>query len=182
MSLGAVAIAAAAAAAAAVATLVGLGGCAGYSRDASDGGYTQSSLYREDIRTVAVPIFTSKSFHRGVEFQLTTAVVQQLESTTPYKVVPAERADTILEGQIVDVSLSTVSNDARTAIPQEQLYRISVNFVWKDMRSGRILVERRNFDQTSTFYPTLAEGRWVGSQQAAEQLARGIVQELQADW
>ncbi|MCS7032800.1 MAG: hypothetical protein NZ561_02265, partial [Phycisphaerae bacterium] len=70
----------------------------------------------------------------------------------------------------------------RAAIPQEQLYKITVNFVWKDLRTGKILVERRNFEQTATFYPTLGEGRFVGSQQAAEQLARGIVQELQADW
>jgi hypothetical protein len=153
----------------------------GVDRD-SGGGYTQASLYRQDIRTVAVPIFTSKSYYRGVEMQLTQAIVQQIESTTPYKVVPAERADTILEGQVVEIGISTVSNDSRTAIPQEQLYRVSVNFLWKDMRSGRVLVERRNFEQTSAFYPTLAEGRWTGSQVASEQLARGIVQELQADW
>lgn len=181
-------------AASAVAALLvapALSGCGGYTAGGgaglgvdreSPGGYTHGSLYRQDIRTVAVPIFTSKSFFRGVEFQLSTALVQQIESTTPYKVVPAERADTILEGQIVDVGINTVSNDSQTAIPQEQLYRVSVNFVWKDMRSGRVLVERRNFEQTSTFYPTLAEGRWTGSQVAAEQLARGIVQELQADW
>jgi hypothetical protein len=159
------------------------GGC-GYANSITNAasGYTNNSLHRQDVRTVAVPIFASKSFVRGVEFQLTTAIVQQIESTTPYKVVPAERADTILEGQIVDIGVSTVSNDSRAAIPQEQLYRISVNFVWKDLRTGRVMVERRNFEQTSTFYPTLAEGRWAGSQQAAEQLARGIVQELQADW
>lgn len=163
--------------------LVAVAGIAGCGYMGGDGeGYTNASLYRQDVRTVAVPIFSSKSFVRGVEFQLTTAVVQQIESTTPYKVVPPERADSILEGQIVDVGVSTVSNDSRTAIPQEQLYRISVNFVWKDLRSGRVMVERRNFEQTSTFYPTLAEGRWAGSQIAAEQLARGIVQELQADW
>lgn len=171
--------------------LTALTGCGGYTTGGgaglgvdreSPGGYTHGSLYRQDIRTVAVPIFTSKSYFRGVEFQLSTALVQQIESTTPYKVVPAERADTILEGQIVDIGINTVSNDSRTAIPQEQLYRVAVNFVWKDLRSGRVLVERRNFEQTSTFYPTLAEGRWTGSQVAAEQLARGIVQELQADW
>lgn len=159
------------------------GGC-GYANSVADtaSGYTNSSLYRQDVRTVAVPVFSSKSYVRGVEFQLTTAIVQQIESTTPYKVVPSERADTILEGQVVDVGVSSVSNDSRAAIPQEQLFKISVNFTWKDLRTGRVMVERRNFEQTSTFYPTIAEGRWAGSQQAAEQLARGIVQELQADW
>lgn len=158
-------------------------GCGYRSADSrAEAGYQWGSVYRQDIRTVAVPIFTSKSFHRGVESQLTRAIVQQIESTTPYKVVPAERADTVLEGQVVDVGLNTVSSDARAAIPQEQLFRVSVNFTWKDLRTGKILVERRNFEQTSTFYPTLGEGRFAGSQQSTEQLARGIVQELQADW
>jgi len=129
-----------------------------------------------------VPIFTSKSFTRGIEFQLSKAITEQIESTTPYKVVPAERADTVLEGQIVDASISTVSSDNRAAIPQEQLYRVAVNFTWKDLRTGKIIVERRNFEQTSTFYPTMGEGRFIGTQQSTEALARGIVQELQADW
>ncbi len=167
--------------AAIILTLFAVAGC-GYNQGSPAGGYSQSSLFRQDVKTVAVPIFVSKSFTRGVEFQLSKAITEQIESTTPYKVVPAERADSVLEGQVVEVGLSTVSSDNRAAIPQEQLYRVVVNFTWKDLRTGKILVERRNFEQTSTFYPTMGEGRFVGSQQATESLARGIVQELQADW
>src|SRR3954470_5944977 len=83
-------------------------GC-GYStvggEPSSTSGYQWRSLYREDVRTVAVPIFTNKTFRRGVEFQLTGAIVRQLEAKSPYKVVPKERADTILEGEIVDIHL-----------------------------------------------------------------------------
>jgi hypothetical protein len=43
-------------------------------------------------------------------------------------------------------------------------------------------LERKNFQQTAIFYPTLAEGEFVGTQQAVEKLALGIVQEMQADW
>lgn len=161
----------------------GLTGC-GYSRTGSDpsGDYQWRSLYREDVKTVAVPIFTTRDFRRGVEFQLSKALVNQIEAKTPYKVVAKERADTILEGQITSIRVNTLSSDSQVAIPQEQLYIITVDFLWKDLRSGRILVERRNFEQTTPYYPTLGEGEWLGSQQAAERLALGIVQELQADW
>jgi hypothetical protein len=37
-------------------------------------------------------------------------------------------------------------------------------------------------EQTSSFYPTLGEGRFTGTQVATEKLALAIVQELQADW
>lgn len=144
--------------------------------------YKWRSLYRQDIDTVAVPIFTNKDFRRGLELRLSKAVVNQMEAQTPYKVVSRESADTILEGEITEIRVDTISNDYDLAIPQEQLMTVVVNFVWKDLRTGQILVERKDFEQTAPYYPTLGEGEFVGTQQSAEQLAIGIVQELQADW
>jgi len=59
---------------------------------------------------------------------------------------------------------------------------LRVNFIWNDLRTGRILTQRKGFEQATTYYPTLGEGELVGTQQAVERLALGIVQELQADW
>ena len=161
-------------------------GC-GYQRSGNydkppQGGYQWHSLYREDLQTVAVPIFGSRDFRRGVEFALSKAVVNQLEARSPYKVVSRERADTVLEGEVVRVEVDTLSRAYREAIPQEQMMTLTVNFIWKDLRTGRILLERKNFQQTAAFYPTLGEGEFVGTQQAVERLALGIVQEMQADW
>lgn len=160
-----------------------LAGC-GYTRVGDDpsASYQWRSLYREDVRSVAVPIFTNKTYRRGVEFALTKALVNQIEAKSPYKVVPRERADTILEGQIVEIRLQNLSSESNLAIPQEQLYVLTVDFIWKDLRTGRILTERKNFQQTTTFYPTLGEGEFVGLQQSAEKLALGILQEMQANW
>lgn len=145
-------------------------------------GYEWHSLYRQDVRTVAVPIFTNKSFVRGVEFQLSKAVVNYLEASTPYKVVDRNDADTILEGEITAVSGGMISADRNTALPQEEMITISVNFVWKDLRSGRILAQKKGFAQSTMYYPTLGEGVYVGEQTNVEKLAMGIVQQLQADW
>jgi len=164
-----------------LALAIGLAGC-GYNNNSGSDGYQWKSVYRQDIRTVAVPIFKSNVFQRGVEFSLSKALVQQIEANTPYKVVPRERADTILEGEIVEVRVNTLSNDRFSAIPQEQLLDIIVDFTWKDLRTGKILVERRGVEQTATFYPTLGEGRATGTQSASERLALAIVHELQADW
>ena len=159
-----------------------LAGCGYSQKNPDDKGYKWSSVYRDDVKTVAVPIFSSKDFARGVEFSLSKALVSQIEANTPYKVVPRERADTILEGEIMEVRVNTLSEDRRAAIPQEQLMDIVVNFTWKDLRSGRILVARRDWEQTATWYPTLGEGRFEGTQAAAEKLAIAIVHELQSDW
>ena len=157
------------------------GGC-GYNGGSSSGGYQWKSLYRQDVQTVAVPIFKNVDFHRGVEIALTKAIVNNLESHSPYKVVDQKKADTVLQGEIVSIKAHDVSSESRSAVPQEELYIVTCNFVWKDLRNGRILVERKNYEQTSTYYPTLGESQWVGSQAAVEPLAQGIVQELQHDW
>jgi hypothetical protein len=146
------------------------------------GGYQWHSLYREDIRTVAVPIFRNKSFTRGVEFQLTKAVINYMESSTPYKVVSRDKADTILEGEITQVRSDTISVDSRTTLPQEQAIRVSVNFVWKDLRTGKILAQKKGFEQDTTYFPTLGESAYVGKQTGMEKLAMAIVQQMQADW
>ncbi len=161
-----------------------LSGCAGYQQSGtgSQSGYQWSSLYRQDVQTVAVPIFTNIDFSRGDEFALSKALVQQIEQRTPYKVVSRESADTILEGQVTKVRRQTLSSDRQSSLPQEQLYTIRVDFVWKDLRTGKVLVERRGFEQNATYYPTLGEGRSQGQLNTAEQLAIAIVQELEADW
>jgi hypothetical protein len=163
------------------------GGC-GYSW--SDNGnsfapqvsHASNGIYRQDVRTVAVPIFGNQTFQRGLEFSLTKAIVSDLEAHTPYKVVEKERADTILEGQITFVGIRTISLSPSSALPQEQLSYIIVNFTWKDMRTGRMLTERRAFQQDAPYYPTLGEDPYVGQQDNVEKLALAIVEELQAPW
>ncbi len=164
----------------------GVAGC-GYQTNndfvtAPTGGYRWKSLYREDISTVAVPIFVNTTFARGTEFRLTSAVIQQIEARTPYKVVDREQADTVLEGEIEQVRVRTLSTDEDAVLPQEQLLQLSINFTWKDLRTGRILAQRRGFEQTATYYPTLGEGRFIGNQLAVDRIATAIVQELEADW
>ena len=165
----------------AAAAAASLAGC-GYSAGEAKGGYAWGSTFRKDVRTVAIPAFGTKAFSRGDEVALTQALIAQVESRTPYKVVPAERADTILEGTVVSAGTGTVSISPFNTLPQESTYTLSVDFTWKDLRTGQVLVDRRNFDQTSTYYPTLGEGRFMGRQQVAEALAGSIVNELSGDW
>jgi len=166
--------------------LLPLAGC-GYSHNGDFGKPTSSayqwhSLYREDVQTVAIPIFANREFARGVEFDLSKALVNTIEAHTPYKVVPRERADTVIEGEVTQVQVSTLSRLFREAVPQEQMFIVTVNFTWKDLRTGQVLLERRDFQQTAQYYPTLAEGQFQGSQQAIEKLALAITQELEAEW
>jgi hypothetical protein len=145
-------------------------------------GANNASLYRQNVKTVAVPMITNRSYRRGLEVELTKSVIQQLEEHSPYKVVPKERADTILECEIYAAQVNLLGSDSTTGLPQEQEFTIVVNFTWKDLRTGDILCERKNFDQRSNFMPTLGESSSVASTNAIQQLGLAIVQEIQADW
>jgi hypothetical protein len=59
---------------------------------------------------------------------------------------------------------------------------MTVDFTWKNLHSGQILVQRQGFSQSTVYYPQLGEGEFVGSQQMIERLAMQMVEELQADW
>jgi hypothetical protein len=156
------------------------GGC-GY-QSGSDAGWHWGTVYRQDIHSVAVPVFTSRDFHRNVEFQLSDALAKKIEEYTPYKVEPRERADTVLEGEIVSITPSMLSLNPFTATPQEEEYSVVVNFTWKDLRTGKILVTRQGFEQATTYFPNLGEGQYVASQNTVERLALGIVNEMEGPW
>jgi hypothetical protein len=157
--------------------LLSVGGC-GYQMMGVD----HASLYRQDIQTVAVPIFLNRTYRRGLETELTRSIIQQLEEHSPYKVVPKDRADTILEGEIVTAPIDLLNPDSNTGLPQEQQYTVVINFTWKNLRTGDILVQRKNFDQRESFFPTLGESSSVGSTNTIQQLALAVVNEMQADW
>src|SRR5947209_6289586 len=55
-------------------------------------GYTTRPNYDAGVKTVRVPMFQNTTFRRGIEFELTKAVVREIESKTPYKVVSASCA------------------------------------------------------------------------------------------
>ncbi len=145
-------------------------------------GYSSKPAYNESVRTVCVPIFENHTFRREWEFRLTEAIDKNIEYRTPYKIASRKDADTILTGQIVDIQESVLTNRFGTDLPRESELTVVVNFVWKDQRSGRILVERKAFNRSATEIPQLGERVTDAEQLAIERLAAGIVDQMQSDW
>ena len=109
-------------------------------------GYAHKELFPTDVRTVAVPIFENRSFYQGMEFDLTEALVKEIELRTPYKVTDAGSADTIVHGVITAVDQDRLSRRSEGGVPQELELRITVNYVWKNLRTGQTLRQREGFD------------------------------------
>ena len=102
-------------------------------------GYTTRPNYDCGIHTVRVPIFVNHTYWRGLEFDLTRAVVREIEAKTPYKVVgPDVDADTELTGEIVAFTKATLNVNPLNEV-REQQTTLAVNVVWRNLRTGEFL-------------------------------------------
>ncbi len=102
-------------------------------------GYSTVPNYDPNIHTVYVPIFTNTTFSRGLEFELTDAVIKAIEQQTPFKVVhTAECADTELTGTIISYNKAILNVNQQNEVREAQMGLI-VNVVWRDRRTGEIL-------------------------------------------
>jgi len=157
-----------------------LGGCAS---DPSQG-YALAWSYEDDVRSVAVPMFDNSTFATGLEFDLTEAIIAEIQSQTPWVVTADERADTTLTGAVTGARARNLSSTPGTGLVQENAYELRVSFRWRDNRSGEVLVARDGFAAAGTYVPARGTGerREIGQRQAVRELAREIVAELRSNW
>jgi hypothetical protein len=122
-------------------------------------GYTTAPNYDCNIHTVRVPIFDNRTFRRGLEFQLTEAVVREIHAKTPYRVVGADQpADTELRGTIV-AATKGILNLNQLAETREAETAVTVELTWIDLRSGQVLSKPgRRFGQPGEPEPMFAPG------------------------
>jgi hypothetical protein len=159
---------------------LGVGGC---SADPSKG-YSFESAIGGDAKSVCVPVFENSTFHKGLEVRLTQAVISELRRGTRLDVTGGELADTLLTGTIKNVELRQISRDSFTGMVDEQAVRITVDFSWRDSRTGRTIVSRQNFAAVDTFVAGRGTGERidVGERATVQRLARDIVGELRSSW
>ncbi|MCS6852277.1 MAG: LPS assembly lipoprotein LptE [Gemmataceae bacterium] len=106
-------------------------------------GYSTKPNYDEGIRTVYVPVFNNLTLRRGLEFDLTRAVVRQIETKTPYKVVSnREAADTELLGTIISLNKAIINRNQLNEVREAET-TLAVEVVWRDIRTGELLSRPR---------------------------------------
>lgn len=145
-------------------------------------GYTTKRPFRQNIRSVYVPIFASKEFRRGLEFQLTEALQKRIIGETPYALAERPDADTELTGEVVEVRQASLGTDFRTDLPRETVATLVVRFRWKDLRTGKILVERDRFVQQVDYIRPVGEDFYLASQKGMDRLAERIVEQMEDAW
>lgn len=147
-------------------------------------GYTFENTYPADVRSVRVPIFRNQTTTPGVEVELTEAIIKQIQKTTDLRVIQSQAADSELTGVVTTVRMRRLSLENTTGLVQELSVEVTIDFDWKDARSGRVFTGRRNFTALDTFVPAQPTGELVetGRHGAIQRLAQDVVHEMRSDW
>lgn len=161
-------------------TFAGAVGCSSDPRE----GYSSASAWPSEYRSVSVPMIANRTYARELPAQLTEAIVKQIEATSPYKVTGQGAADTLLRGTITDVRLQEISKSLVTGLGEEVAIRVTLDYEWLDLRTGKPIVARNGFVGTAVFTPSrpTREPLELAGFEVVRQLAREIVDSLQGDW
>ena len=153
---------------------------------ASGCGYKIGTMHRSGVRTIAIPVWTRGHgvYRRGLEMELTKAVINRIQLDTRYRICAETQADTKLTGQLDNVRQQplTINTDTGTSRALEATFTVS--FKWIDLRSGDELVVKENFE-VSGLYITAApfgETFFTGSQEAIDETAQRVVEQLEEGW
>jgi len=147
-------------------------------------GYSTTELYPTQYQTVSIPNFDNNSNERNIEFALREALIKEVENRTPYKVVSGTGpADTQLIGTVVRVDRVLLSRDATAGLPQEIEVTITIDFEWRDLRSGEVVRGYNSLAAQGQFIPNRTIGEFAddGIRLAVERLAQDIVSRMRAE-
>lgn len=170
------------------------------------GGYTLGPTHDTRYRTIYLPIIENRAFQsgplRGLQYSLTEALQQEIEKTTPWKVVSdRQKADTELLVTIVNTNKNIVNRNQLNEVREGNMV-ITAELVWRDVRTGEILskpgtgrgapppkppspedpIPKVLVVAQGRYLPEVGESISTALQRASKQLAVEIVSKMERPW
>jgi hypothetical protein len=146
-------------------------------------GYSNESLFPDEVSSVYLKMFENQSFRRGLEYELTDALAKRIEAETPYKIISSpDRADTLMTGQITSVGESVLTTERQTGRALEKEVELQVLVNWKNLKTGELLLDNVSVNASATYSEWQNQGFRYASALAANNLARKIVELMEKQW
>ena len=137
-----------------------------------------------DIKTLAVPVFATRTEASGTEQALTEAVIRELATRTRFRVTPdaGDDADAVLHGTILKQTTTPLTYNAATQQSSSFVITI-VASVTLTAHDGRILYQNTNYVfreqyQSSTNLPTFIQEDPAAIQRLSSEFARQLVADV----
>lgn len=146
-------------------------------------GYSNESLFPQNVSTVCLEMFDNRTFRRGVEYELSDALAKRIEADTPYKIVSSQdRADTVINGQIMSINESALSLEREMGNVLEKEVEVRAVVNWKNLKTGELLITNQQVSASASYSPYQKQDFSYGSSIAANNLARKIVELMEKKW
>jgi hypothetical protein len=141
-------------------------------------GYSTSALIRDDIHTVHVPVFDNHTWYRGIEVELTRAILDEIKQHTNLLIASGADADSTLEGEITDIQLETLTKTEDNVVLLKRI-TIEVRFRWRDNLTERDILPWQKIVEKTVVPPLPGD-----SPEALpfRELARHLVERMEKDW
>ncbi len=137
-----------------------------------------------DVKTLAVPLFATRTDASGAEQALTEAVIREFATRTRFRVMPdaGDEADAVLHGTILKQTTTPLTYNSATQQSSSFVITI-VASVTLTARDGRILYENKNYVfreqyQSTTNLPTFIQEDPAAIQRLSREFARQLVADV----
>ena len=146
-------------------------------------GYSNESLFPQDVRSVYLEMFNNQTFRRGVEYELSDALAKRIEVDSPYKIVSdSDRADTVISGQIVSIGEFALSTDRELGTVLEKEVELQAVVNWKNLKTGQLMIDHIKVSASASYSRYQQQDFKYASTLAANNLARKIVELMERKW
>jgi hypothetical protein len=146
-------------------------------------GYSNQWLYPQDVSTVYVEMFDSKSYRRDHEYDLTDAICKRIEAHTPYKIVTdRDLADTVISGQITSIGARTLSIERNVGRPLEREAIVNVQLTWKNLKTGEILINNQSLSAAGAYSTFMGQTFDYAADLAVNEAAKKVVELMEDKW
>lgn len=142
-------------------------------------GYTLQGNLPGHLKTVSVPVFKNRSTEAGAESTITSAVVNAFTTNGRLRVVALDKADSVLEGEIISYNVQSLTYDSKLNLRSYRL-TVSMDVRFRDLKRSELLwqqdglVEEVSFDVAGQVSDTIS--REEGAvKQAALEIGRKVV-------
>lgn len=157
-------------------------GCAGYQ-------FGSRSLFRDDVRTIYVPIVRNDTWRPYLGVELTERLQKSIQQRTPYRIVNDPSADSVLTCRLINETKRVITEN-RTDDPRALDAKLTVQLTWVD-RQNNVLMQNNFvppddvaflFAQGVEFVPEAGQSIATAHMRAIERLADDIVDQMEIRW
>ena len=136
-----------------------------------------------DVRTLAVPVFATRTEAYHTEALMTNAVIREFAARTRLRVTPDSRdsSDAVLRGTILTQAVTPLTYNTNTQQSSSYLITVIVSVTLTD-RDGKVLFENKNYTFRQQYQSTTNLATFFDESPAAEErLSREFARALVAD-